>query len=360
MRILFLNNCPTDLLWSEWLEKKSPGQHLWGVNHLFEHGIYVDVLPYSKYEFLKKISNKIKLLGDLDQQLRTIPHLSKYDAVYCGCQHDTLVLGLMKRLGLIRVPIAIIVHHCIKPIFRNKLLFNLFYSSNDKFICLNEIVRHQLIDDFHISPEKVTMLEWGVDTDFYDLDTDKISPQETPFIITAGRTLRDFNTLVEAFTNSPYHLKIYCTEDAEPTIENIPPNVNIYSQKKLISSREILPEYQKSFAIAVPMLEKKEQLIGLTSLLDGMAVGKPIIMTRNQLVNIDIEKENIGIWVEPGDVQGWKNAIAYLFEHPEEAKAMGKRAKKLCETKYNTRIFATKLACVLNDIPTKKITIPSV
>jgi glycosyltransferase involved in cell wall biosynthesis len=354
MRVLFLNNCPTDLLWSEWLEKKSPGQHLWGINHLSEYDIYVDVLPYAKYELLQKISHKIKLLGDLDQQLRTLPNLSKYDAIYCGCQHDTLLLGLMKKLGLIRVPITIIVHHCIKPIFRNKLLFNLFYSSNDKFICLNEIVREQLIDEFQISPEKVTMLEWGVDTDFYDLDADQNSPQESPFVISAGRTLRDFNTLVEAFADSPHHLKIFCTQDSQPTVKNIPANVSIHSPKNLITSREILPEYQKSFAIAIPMVEKKEQLIGLTSLLDGMAVGKPIIMTRNQLVNIDIEKEQIGIWVEPGDIQGWKNAISYLFDHPEEAKAMGQRAKTLCETMYNTRTFAAKLASVLNDIPTKK------
>ncbi|NJR19733.1 MAG: glycosyltransferase [Calothrix sp. CSU_2_0] len=245
MRVLFLNNCPTDLLWSEWLEKKSPGQHLWGINHLSEYGIYVDVLPYRKYKFLKKISHKIKLLGDLDQQLRTLPNLSKYDAVYCGCQHDTLVLGLMKRLGLISVPIAIIVHHCIKPIFRNKLLFNLFYSSNDKFICLNEIVHHQLIEDFQIPPEKVTMLEWGVDTDFYNLDADKNFSQESPFIITAGRTLRDFNTLIKAFPNSPYHLKIYCTQDAEPTLKNIPANVNIYSQKSYYHREKFFQNIKK-------------------------------------------------------------------------------------------------------------------
>ena len=46
--------------------------------------------------------------------------------------------------------------------------------------------------------------------------------------------------------------------------------------------------------IAIP-LEKQETLAGLTSLLDCLGFGKPVIMTRNPCIDIDIEKEGIGI-----------------------------------------------------------------
>ena len=40
--------------------------------------------------------------------------------------------------------------------------------------------------------------------------------------------------------------------------------------------------------------------------MDCLGIGKPVIMTKNPNIDIDIEKEGIGHWVEPGDVEEWK------------------------------------------------------
>jgi glycosyltransferase involved in cell wall biosynthesis len=81
-----------------------------------------------------------------------------------------------------------------------------------------------------------------------------------------------------------------------------------------------------------------------------MAMGKAVIMTRNQQIDIDIEKEGIGIFVEPGDVEGWKQAIFYLLEHPQETEEMGNRARSLCENRYNLDEFSSKLSEVLKSV----------
>ena len=108
--------------------------------------------------------------------------------------------------------------------------------------------------------------------------------------------------------------------------------------------------YRRAFAIAIPLTET-EDLAGLTSLLDAMAVGKPVIMTRNKHIDLDLEKEGIGLWVKPGDLAGWQQAIAYLLAHPEEAAAMGDRGRRLCETKYNLDVFTNTLARTLKRVP---------
>ena len=43
--------------------------------------------------------------------------------------------------------------------------------------------------------------------------------------------------------------------------------------------------------------------------MDALGMGKPVIITRNLLIDSHVEKEGIGIWVKPGDIDGWKQAI---------------------------------------------------
>jgi len=76
-------------------------------------------------------------------------------------------------------------------------------------------------------------------------------------------------------------------------------------------------------------------------------MGKAVIMTRNRQIDIDIEKEGIGIFIKPGDVEGWKRAIYYLLEHPQETEEMGDRARSLCESRYNLEYFSSRLASIL-------------
>ena len=80
--------------------------------------------------------------------------------------------------------------------------------------------------------------------------------------------------------------------------------------------------------IAIP-LEKQSTLAGLTSLMDCLGFGKPVIMTKNQCIDLDIENLGIGTWVDPYDVDGWTRAIKWHFENIEQSNCMASKAKAL-------------------------------
>jgi glycosyltransferase involved in cell wall biosynthesis len=63
---------------------------------------------------------------------------------------------------------------------------------------------------------------------------------------------------------------------------------------------------------------------------------------------MDIDKEGIGITVPYGSVQGWREAVSFIAEHPEEARQMGHRARLLAEKVYNMEIFGREIADVIN------------
>jgi glycosyltransferase involved in cell wall biosynthesis len=356
MKVLFTNNYAMDWAWDMWKKKEYPGHHLWGITHLPEYGINVEILPYERYTTLKTISSKIKVLGDLDQQLRIILKQSDYDLVYSGHDISTSLLAFLRLLGIYKKPIAITMHRSFKQNLFWRIYVELFIKPHDLFLCLSPIIMERLRDRFNIPEEKLHVLPLGVDLEFYkpNLKTaDKQTEESNGFIISTGKTGRDYNTLVEAFKTIDYPLKIYGAGDSAPTIPDLTPNIFVHNKHandpNFLSFEELLIEHEKAYAVAIPLYIPPERadtvtLLGNTSLRDAMAMGKAVVMTRNRQIDIDIEKEKIGIWVEPGDVEGWQKAITYLLDHPEETKEMGNRGRYLCESKYNLDVFSSSLA----------------
>jgi glycosyltransferase involved in cell wall biosynthesis len=352
MKVLFLMNHYVEYDWEQWKKKgqtDSPKHHLWGITHLQKYDIHVEVLPYEKYKFLKKLGYQLRL-GDLDQQLRALFSQSQYDLIYSGCQTSTIILSLLRSLGLFRKPILVKLERPFRVNFWSKIFVKLFASGHDRLLCLSSRVKNQLRDEFGIPESKLPLLNWGADCSDYEIKNSDRNPE---IILTAGGTSRDYNTLVKAFAEVNYPLQIYCTGKSAPTVSEIPANItcryNDETEKNAVSFQDLLAEYERAYAIAIPLEVPANRadtttLIGLTSLLEAMAMGKAVIMTKHRQVNIDVEKEGIGLWVEPGDVKGWQKAISYLLEHPNETKQMGKRARELCEKTYNLEVFSSQLA----------------
>jgi glycosyltransferase involved in cell wall biosynthesis len=73
-------------------------------------------------------------------------------------------------------------------------------------------------------------------------------------------------------------------------------------------------------------------------------------MTRNAHIDIDIEGEGIGIWVEPGDEEAWRRSLRYLQQNRDTAAAMGRRARALLQERYHIDRFAAQLTAHLERV----------
>lgn len=352
MKVLFINNYGMDKAWKEWSNGEYPGHHLWGITHLQKYGVDVEILLHRKYVILNKIGLRFKLGNYLDQQARILLKRSHYDLVYSGCGDNTFFLALLRYLGIFRKPLVAIVHHPLGKATRRN---SIFVKGHDQILCLSSKVKQQIEDNF-AGAGRTELLKWGVELPFYEQKESSSAKSKSQFVVSAGKSSRDHDTLAKAFTEINYPLVIYCSAKSAPTISDITSNIKIefnHPTQNAISCRRLLGEYEKAYAIAIP-LKDTNGLAGLTSLLDAMAVGKAVVMTRNKQIDIDIEKEKIGIWVEPGDVKGWRQAINYLLTHPSETQEMGNRGRYLCETKYNIEVFSAHLARILLEVGARK------
>ncbi|WP_194774682.1 glycosyltransferase family protein [Pararhodonellum marinum] len=317
-------------------------------------------IPFSKYKWVDKIGDFFNI-SRLDLQIRALQHINKVDIVYgpYGAATTKLFL-LLKYFKLISKPVIISIHYPLIGSDSNKGLVRKIgkklFQSYDATLFLSKNIMKSVSDNLNLDKEfldnKAEHIIWGADVEFYEKFIPAKSPKETQFFITNGQTARDFDTLVEAFRHIDFPLKIYCTPKNIPTVE-IPSNVTVISDGNLTNA-QLLEEYNNSRAILVSYKMVQESTVGLTSLVEGMAMGKPVFMTANKNIDIDLEKEGIGKFIKEGDVEGWVKAISSVANDEVALKKMGANAYNLFREKYNSQNFANHLGEVIKRLLKKE------
>ena len=177
-------------------------------------------------------------------------------------------------------------------------------------------------------------LQWGVDHDFYARITHSSEIQNSSeIVLTCGRTSRDLTTFSKAIKAANVKSHIICPEKEVTRLVDteglISVDATTYSTTQKDNTYQKMANLiQNVRVIAIP-LEEQSTLAGLTSLMDCLGFGKPVIMTKNPCIDLDIENLGIGTWVDPYDVDGWTRAIKWHFENIEQSNCMGLKAKAL-------------------------------
>ncbi len=371
MRVVLINNYDLMGILKSFQEEQenAPAQHLWGYTLLEKRGICVDILPFEKHGWLKQFSQKVKFLGDLDQQLRLLTQLDRYDVIYSAHHLTTLFLAFLRSIKLLNIPIIAIAYQTpAQKTWFWKLFTQMFVQGNDKILCLSEALAKDL-KEFGVPEQKLELIAWGPDLRFYQPDFSKTQqphwfeqadqplnqlpnqpPDQPKFIFSLGKTYRDYSTLLKAFQQIDCQLTICASRAISAADVTALSLTNVTLYEDMIPWRGLIELYQQAYAVAIPLTchnDKFNNAIGLTALTEAMATGNAIVMTRNEYVGIDIEKEGIGLWVNPGDSQGWQKAITYLLENPALTQEMGRKARLLAEKKFNLVTFSNQLAATL-------------
>lgn len=198
-----------------------------------------------------------------------------------------------------------------------------------------------------IKREHAEFLFWGDDLDYIDKH---IKAKQGVYFLSTGREHRDYSLLISSFSKTQATLELYTNKvnydnnyEYLARIKDKFDNIRIeYVEKSTETTRMLAQRSAECMCIVIPLIQKEiYYCLGLTSVIEAMAMGKPIISSRNPYFPIDLEKEGIGIFVD--DEQSWINAINYLVTNPNEAEKMGKKARLLAEQKFNISICAKQI-----------------
>ncbi len=105
--------------------------------------------------------------------------------------------------------------------------------------------------------------------------------------------------------------------------------------------------------VAVPQRDTSDTVGQVPAkLFDAMALGRPIVSTSVSMIPEILE--GCGAVVEPGDVSALAGAIKRLLDNPDEASALGRRARERCEARYSFRVARATLFPLIDRLTTRR------
>ena len=199
---------------------------------------------------------------------------------------------------------------------------------------------------FNRPGQRVRLIDFMVDSDFFRSNSPPNLPvgDERPLLCTAGRELRDYPTLIEAVRDLDVEVLIASASPWSRRADNardvdLPPNVKVTA----LSQKELRDQFESAYAVVVPLLPTDFQA-GVTTILEGMAMARPVVCTATVgQIDVVVDREN-GLYVPPGDVAAMRRAIRELLADRESAAAMGRRGRQLVDSRADVRDYAARIA----------------
>jgi hypothetical protein len=283
MRIRFLNNYP--LARDRCERGLLPRHHLWATDHLEARG---------------------HRLVD-----------GRADLVYVGNEQQARLLALRRRAGLLP-PLVVVFHH---P--RLHARSHLWIRGIDACLCLSEHTRQAV----ERQGGRAIHAWWGPDLT-YDY-----APISEEHVASVGKNARDHATLLAAL-DVPAVVYLHEELPHHPAV-----TTRVVGSEWHLDYSTVIRDLKRARVVAIPLAEPG--LAGLTELNDALALGKPVVMTRNP--HFSPEEIGCGLSVAPGDVAGWRAALAAVT--PE----MGRRGRAFAEA-HDYRAFSARVAEVVESL----------
>lgn len=183
--------------------------------------------------------------------------------------------------------------------------------------------------------------------DYVPLHTDpdfllRARADEEPFVLSAGRTFRDYPTLLAAFEGGRTPLTIVASPSSLGGA-TVPAGVTVTYD---IPITQLVDLIARSTMVVVP-LEERQISIGQSVVLEAMTMGKPVIVTRVNGTVDYIEHMRTGILVPPGDPAAIRDAVDLLTRDADLRHRLGRAALEAIKQKHLPVHYADGVAQVL-------------
>jgi len=348
MKIYYYHTVDVHGMYDGWRKGTFPGHFLYGATHLPKYGI--DVILH------QPIRPRQRWKLSLHTAWTILRCKERYDAIYATTFRGLEVIVFLRAFGLFRHPVLVWHHQPVVKArnFLRELAARLFYKGIDRMFFFSEKIMQDSLLSVKANPQRMHLAHWGADLDYYDrlMEAEGVSTRNG--FVSTGKEMRDMTTLVEGFSRAGgKNLDIYiCREYGGINYENlfrslvIGHNINVHYVEGVVHGE--MSRVVNRAACVVVCCRETNYTVGLTTVVEAMALGLPVICSRNPQMPVDIDREGCGITVGYGDVEGWKNAIAYMGGHPDEARRMGERGRRLAQQLYNVDQCARDVMEVLN------------
>ena len=291
-----------------------------------------------------------RLLGrDVGLAMYGALRASQYDVIFSNGENVSIPLAAFLKLHRRRAAHVTIGHRLSAA--KKKIPMRLLQSEMDAVFVYAEPQRAYAQDVLGIPASRLHLIPFHADSHFYAPRPAPIGPAR---ICSAGLELRDYPTLIDAVRDldvevrlaaaSPWSKRANETED-----RSLPAHVSARGY----SYRELRDLYASSRFVVVALYETDFQA-GVTTILEAMAMGKAVIVSRTAGQRDVIQDGVNGIYVPPGDVRALRQAIVGLLASPQRAAELGANARRTIEREMSLDLWVERIATVVEHLKARR------
>jgi glycosyltransferase involved in cell wall biosynthesis len=219
----------------------------------------------------------------------------------------------------------------------------------DRYVVYATAQRRFLVDELHVDPDDVRLHPFMVDTAFFDPHA--VEPVTLrPTVCAAGLECRDYPTMLRAVDGldarvvlaaaSPWSKRSTGLDGAV-----LPSNVEVV-RLDLFQLRQL---YADSSVVVMP-LQPVEFQAGITTILEAMAMARPVVCTRTAGQTDTIDDGVNGVYVAPGDAPAMRTAIERLLADERARAELGAAARDWTVAHADVAVYAASLAELVDDV----------
>lgn len=291
------------------------------------------------YALERKFDKLVKL--DFFESIRITKRISQYNAVLSASEKTALPLSMFLSLSGQHIPHVVISHHLSS---KNKSrLFRIWqvHKTFNHVICVSQAQRDYAVKNLHIPALKAHFIYDKVDHGFFR----PMEDEPDNFVLAVGQEQRDYNTLYKALSGtgikiiivassnwSTYRLPILGDSNAE-VVRNIPYTLlrSLYARARLV----VVPLNNVCYAA------------GSNTILEAMAMGKPVVVTNTPGIREYIQDGETGLFVSPGDSTLLRETILSLWDDEPTQRRLGANARQAVEEKMNLWIYVDHVTRIM-------------
>lgn len=219
--------------------------------------------------------------------------------------------------------------------------------ANAGFLCLTPTAEKNFSK---FAPSK--FIPWFVDLEMFR-PSKGTSTHNKPFFFASGKTERDYETLIKAAPMVDAEIRIIGPSHLRPL--TIPSNINWINTShdppdKAIDYHNLRNWYDQAIAVCIPLSGDADDTCGYTNMLEGMAMAKPVLMTRSGCLHIEPEKGNFGYLINPRDPKDWSEKMNLILSNQEFTKALGENGRKIAEENFCRKTFNKNVISFLENL----------
>jgi glycosyltransferase involved in cell wall biosynthesis len=195
------------------------------------------------------------------------------------------------------------------------------------------------------------VVRYGIDTDFW---CPQSIPEQGSLVVSAGREHRDYESLLQA---CPETAQLFIADHSphSPDARRRQPEIwpaNV--ERRALGRMDLRQKYAQASMVVVPVIDTPFPF-GITTVLEGMSMGKAVVVSNTLGLRGVVEDGRTGLVVPPGDVTALRRAIEHLLAEPDRRHQLGESARQAAIERFDVDVYAGELARHLRELGAKTL-----